>query len=83
MDTTFTGAELRIAAKQAITLALMTFCPDTRKSFLLRAENLLAEADALESAGFDLMRDAKAPSTLGETSRSDTSRTKPQSQHAH
>jgi hypothetical protein len=54
MDTTFTSAELRIAAKQAITLALMSFCPDVRRSFLLRAESLFAEADALESAGVGL-----------------------------
>ena len=54
MDTTFTSAELRIAAKQAMTLALMSFCPDIRRSFLLRAESLFAEADALESAGVGL-----------------------------
>jgi hypothetical protein len=54
MDVTFTSAELRIAAKQAVTLALMSFCPDMRRSFLLRAEWLFAEADALENAGVGL-----------------------------
>jgi len=54
MDKIFTSAELRIAARQAITLALMSFCPDTKRSFLLRAESLFTEADALESAGVSL-----------------------------
>jgi hypothetical protein len=66
MEDYFTSAELRIAAQQAITLALMSFCPDVRRSFLLRAENLFAEADALKKAGvsFAPAREAATMSVL-------------------
>jgi hypothetical protein len=65
MDTTLTSAELRVAAKQAMTLALMSFSPDVRKCFLLRAECLFAEADALESAGLAPARAVASLSHLG------------------
>jgi len=75
MDMTFTSAELRIAAKQAVTLALMSFCPDTRKSFLLRAECLFAEADALENAGVGLAR-ARAAASLSHLGSRKTNRSR-------
>jgi hypothetical protein len=67
MDTTFTSVELRIAARQALTIAFMSFCPEMRRSLLLRAESLLAEADALESDPVSLapVRVVAALSPLG------------------
>ncbi len=48
MDGTFTSADLRLAAKQAMTLAFMDFRRDTRDTLLRAADRLLAEADELE-----------------------------------
>ena len=82
MDDCFTSAELRIAAKQAITLALMSFCPNVRKSFLLRAESLFAEADALEGVGVSLApaREVVTRSVLG-FPKTDRNRGMPISRH--
>jgi len=48
MDGPFTGADLRLAAKQAMALAFMDFRRDTRETLLRTADRLLAEADELE-----------------------------------
>jgi len=44
----FTSADLRLAAKQAMTLAFMDFRRETRDTLLRTADRLLAEADELE-----------------------------------
>ena len=48
MDGPFTSADLRLAAKQAMTLAFMDFRRDTRETLLRTADRLLAEAEELE-----------------------------------
>jgi hypothetical protein len=44
MNRILTREELRIAARQAITLALTVTDPDTRNELLLKAERLFDEA---------------------------------------
>lgn len=48
MDGPFTSADLRLAARQAMTLAFMDFRRDSRETLLRTADRLLAEADELE-----------------------------------
>jgi hypothetical protein len=48
MDGSFTSADLRLAARQAMTLAFMDFRRDTRETLLRTADRMLAEADELE-----------------------------------
>ena len=48
MDGFFTSADLRLAARQAMTLAFMDFRHDTRETLLKTADRLLAEADDLD-----------------------------------
>jgi hypothetical protein len=48
MEPSVTSDELRSAARQATTLALMSFTNSARVSLLTAADRLLAEADALE-----------------------------------
>jgi hypothetical protein len=48
MEPSVTSDELRSAARQATTLALMSFTNSARESLLTAADRLLAEADALE-----------------------------------
>lgn len=48
MEQAVTSDELRSAARQATTLALMSFTKSARESLLRAAERLSAEADALE-----------------------------------
>ena len=48
MEQSVTSDDLRSAARQATTLALMSFTKSARESLLRAADRLLAEADALE-----------------------------------
>ena len=48
MEPSVTSDELRSAARQATTLALMSFTNSARESLLTAADRLLAEADAME-----------------------------------
>lgn len=52
MDASFTSADLRLAARQAMTLAFMDFRRDTCETLLKTADRLLAEADDLEKLIF-------------------------------
>jgi len=54
MDKTLTSDELRIAARQAITLALAIADSDARQDLLLRAQRLFYEAGSASSVNRDL-----------------------------
>jgi hypothetical protein len=51
MERPFTSTELRIAARQAITLARAAASSDMEKSLLAAAEKLMAEADVQDHPG--------------------------------
>lgn len=53
MDGPFTSTDLRLAARQAMTLAFMDFQRDSRETLLRTADRLLAEADELEKTDLE------------------------------
>jgi hypothetical protein len=52
MDGLFSSSDLRLAARQAMTLAFMDFRRNTRETLLRTADRLLTEADDLENLKF-------------------------------
>ena len=62
MQRSFTSAELRVAANQAVTLAFAATNADVRESFLAAAGRLMKEAEAQD--GPDCLNSGAGPALL-------------------